>query len=300
MGRGIRRRGTRPLERCRAGDRGATWGASRLGDLQRLRGAFHAAEDSYRRAGETLWEPQPGLALLHLAEGKAQVAQTEIRRSIAGADEGTRRQLLPAAVEIELAAGDVVAARQAADDLGALNRSMPTPMLAAVAAAAEGRVLLAVGDAAGAFAAARSAARAWRTLDAPYEAARCRMLMGSVLRDLGDEDAASAEFDAARAVFRELGAEPALAELAFRSGEHRPGPLTARELEVLRLVSTGLTNRGIAARLSLSEKTVARHLSNIFGKLGISSRAAATAYAYENGTSDRGCAPARNGSVCTE
>lgn len=267
-----------------AGDHGAAWGAAyQRAELERLRGEFRAAEQHYRRAGETHWDAQPGLALLHLAEGRPPLAQFEIRRSQAGADEGTRRHLLPAAVDIEVANGDLAAARRAAEALDLLGRSTSTPMLAAVAAFADGRVLLAEGDATRAVPRLRASASAWRELGAPYEAARCRVLIGRALRELGEEEAAAVEFDAAFEVFLELGAAPALAELARIVGDRRQSRLTAREVEVLRLVSTGLTNRGIASRLSLSEKTVARHLSNIFGKLGLSSRAAATAYAYEHG-----------------
>jgi DNA-binding CsgD family transcriptional regulator len=270
--------------RYRAGDLGAAWGAHyQLAEVERMRGEFRAAERHYARAAETPWEPQPGLALLHLADGRTQLAQSEIRRSASGADQGTRRHLLPAMVEIEIAAGDLDAAHRAAEELDALARAFPTPMLTAIAAFASGQVLLAEGDAASAFTRLRAAAVAWRALDAPYEAARCRMLIATAFRALGDEEAAATEFDAARDVFLELGAAPALADLGELVGGHRPGPLTDREVEVLRLVSTGLTNRGVAVQLSLSEKTVARHLSNIFGKLGISSRSAATAYAYEHG-----------------
>jgi DNA-binding NarL/FixJ family response regulator len=144
-------------------------------------------------------------------------------------------------------------------------------------------VLLAEGDPRNALASARDAVTAWRTLGVPYEAARSRVLVGRALLALGEAAAARSEFDAARGTFLELGAQPALAGLGEYTGERRAGSLTDREVEVLRLVSTGLTNRAIGAKLSLSEKTVARHLSNIFGKLGLSSRAAATAYAYENG-----------------
>jgi DNA-binding NarL/FixJ family response regulator len=205
-----------------------------------------------------------------------------IRRAFAGADEGTRRRLLPALVEIELAAGDIGAARRAQDELNALRRAWPTPLLVAVAGSCEARVLLAEGDAAGARAAVDAAQAAWAALAAPYEVARCRLVRGRILRELG-EPAASAELDAVRAALLELGARSGLAELSVLTGERPPGALTDREVEVLRLVSTGLTNRGVATRLSLSEKTVARHLSNIFAKLGLSSRSAATAYAYENG-----------------
>lgn len=272
------------LSRFRAGDYRAVYGAPyQLAELGRLRGAFHSAEESYRRAGESGWEPQPGLSLLHLAVGRTQRAQEEIRRSAAGADPFTRRFLLPALVEIEVAAGDVEAARRAVDELREADRSMPTPMVAATVAAAEARMLLAAGDPSAALGAARAAADAWQALDASYERARSRVSAGRALMELGDHDAALAELRGAREVFVALGADPALAELADLMGDRRAGVLTARELEVLRLVSTGLTNRGIAGRLSLSEKTVARHIANIFGKLELSSRAAATAYAYENG-----------------
>lgn len=272
------------LSRFRAGDYRAVFGAPyQLAELGRLRGAFHSAEESYRRAAESGWEPQPGLALLHLAVGRTQRAQAEIRRSAAGADPFTRRYLLPAVVEIEVAAGDVDAARRAVDELREASRSTPTPMLDATVASAEARMLLAADGPSAALDAARTAAEAWRALGAPYEGARSRVTAGRALLELGDRDAAQAELRGARDVFAALGADPALAELEDLMGDRRAGGLTARELEVLRLVSTGLTNRAIGARLSLSEKTVARHLANIFGKLGLSSRAAATAYAYENG-----------------
>lgn len=272
------------LSRFRAGDYRAVYGAPyQLAELRRLRGALHSAEESYRRAGESGWEPQPGLALLRLAAGRTQVAQDEMRRTAAGADPFTRRFLLPAVVEIEVAAGDVEAGRRAVAELREANRSTPTPMLAATLAAAEARVLLAAGDAPGSLDAARAAVDAWRALGAPYEGARSMVSAGRALLELGDRVAALAELRPAREVFVALGANPALAELDDLMGDRRAGVLTPREVEVLRLVSTGLTNRAIGGRLSLSEKTVARHISNIFGKLGLSTRAAATAYAYENG-----------------
>lgn len=271
-------------ERLRAGDFTAPYVANyQLAELHRLRGEHRAADEHYRRAGATGWDPQPGLALLRIAQGASADAQAMLHHASAGADEGTRRRLLPALVEIELAAGDVAAARRAADELNELRRDRPTPMLDAVAALADARVLLAEGDAAGALEAAKAARSDWAGLDAPYEVARCRVLEGRILRELGQADAAVAALGTARAVFVELGARSGLAELNLLTGERPSGALTDREVEVLRLVSTGLTNRGIAGRLSLSEKTVARHLSNIFGKLGLSSRSAATAYAYENG-----------------
>lgn len=206
-----------------------------------------------------------------------------LHHASAGGDEGTRRRLLPALVEIELAAGDVEAARRAADDLNALSRGESAAMLVAVAALSDARVLLAEGEPARALEAVEAARSGWSALDAPYEVARCRVLAGRILRELGRPDPGATELEAARAAFLDLGARSGLAELNVLTGQRPSGALTDREVEVLRLVSTGLTNRAIAGRLSLSEKTVARHLSNIFGKLGLSSRSAATAYAYENG-----------------
>lgn len=274
----------RAEERLRAGDFTAAYVANHLlAELHRLRGEFRAAELHYRRAAETGWDPQPGLALLRIAQGENSEAQSMIRHAVSGADEGTRRRLLPALVEVELAAGDVDAARRAADDLGALSRSSPTPMLVALAGAATARVLMAAGEADRGLEAVDAALSAWSALGAPYEVARCRVVRGRIQRELDRADAALADVEAARKVFTELGAGPALAEANGILGIRTNSALTEREVEVLRLVSTGLTNRGIANRLSLSEKTVARHLSNIFGKLGLSSRAAATAYAYETG-----------------
>jgi DNA-binding CsgD family transcriptional regulator len=271
------------LSRFRAGDYRAVWGAPyQLAELGRLRGAFHSAEESYRRAGESGWEPQPGLSLLHLAAGRTQRAQEEIRRSVAGADPFSRRFLLPALIEIEIAAPDLAAARGALDELIATSGRATTPMLEATIAAAEARVLLAEGDPAAATA-AREAVDRWTRVGARYEAARCRVLLGIALRSTGATAGATAELDAARGVFLALRADPALAALGAARGDRRPTTLTPRELEVLRLVSTGLTNRAVGMKLSLSEKTVARHLANIFAKLGLSTRAAATAYAYENG-----------------
>jgi len=150
-----------------------------------------------------------------------------------------------------------------------------------VAAHADGAVLLASGDARGAVAALRAAARAWRELDAPYEVARVRVLLGLGCRALGDEEAAAMELDAARDVFARLGAATDLTRLdRVAKPAARTHGLTPRELEVLRLLAAGKTNRAIAGELVLADKTVDRHVSNLFTKLGVSSRAAATAYAY--------------------
>jgi DNA-binding CsgD family transcriptional regulator len=268
------------------GDWSAAFGAWYYqGEVQRLRGEVDEADVSYRRAGEAGWPPQPGLALLRLAQGRVRDARSLIHEVADGVDQATRRQLLPAVVEIELAAGDVVAARQAADELTAATPADGMPMMQAVAMRAEGSVRLEEGDADGALVPLRQAWAIWQELDAPHEAARCRVLTARAWRALGDEASASMELEAARAVFVELGAVPDLLRVdGLSRGEQATAaaPLTAREIEVVRLVAEGKTNRVIAGQLYLSEKTVDRHLSNVFAKLGVSSRAAATAYAYEH------------------
>jgi DNA-binding CsgD family transcriptional regulator len=256
------------------------------GEVQRLRGDLDAAAASYREAARSGYEPQPGLGLLSLARGDAQQAQSMIRRAAGAADTATRRHLLPALVEIELAASDAEAARRGADELAAFARECPMPMVRAVASQAEGEVRLSEGDPGGAVQAIRQAWKLWRELGVPYEAARCRVLIGRACRDLGDEASALMDFEAAHAEFVELGAAPAAAWAAslMRAGAAgTEGLLSPRETEVLRLVATGKGNRAIAAELYLSEKTVARHISNIFLKLGLSSRSAATRYAFEHG-----------------
>ena len=200
-------------------------------------------------------------------------------------DRVTRSNLLAAYVEIMLAAGDVQAARVAADELSTIAGDLGAPLLGAMASHAQGAVLLGEGDLPAALAALRRAWTAWQELEAPYEAARVRVLLGLACRQLGDQEGAELELDAARLVFQRLGAEPDLARIQALSPKAVPkaaGGLTAREVQLLRLVAAGKTNRAIAAELVLSERTVDRHVSNIFAKLGVSSRAAATAFAYEH------------------
>ena len=256
-------------------------------ELLRLRGLFAAAEAAYRQANQWGRNPQPGLALLRLAQGQVNAAHVAIRQAVDDAPEPvTRSRLLAACVEVALAAGDVPGARVAADELSRIAHDRGAPLLHATATHAQGAALLHQGEARAALGVLRNAWTIWQQLDAPYDAARTRVLIGLSLRALGDPDGAEMELDAARWVFRNLGAAPDLARVEGLSQTAAPkatGGLTAREAEVLCLVATGKTNRAIAADLFLSEKTVARHVSNIFTKLGVSSRSAATAYAYENG-----------------
>jgi DNA-binding NarL/FixJ family response regulator len=226
------------------------------------------------------------LALLRLAEGKTDAAEVAIRRVVAETTDRLRRaKLLPAQVEVMLTVGDMQAARDAAEELAAIAQDYDTPALHAVAGHARGAVLLADGDTRDGLAALRRAWQVWRELDAPYEAARVRVLIGLGCRTLGDEEAAAMELDAARRVFAQLGAAPDLARvetLTQAATDTQRHGLTARELQVLRLVATGRTNHAIAADLVLADKTVDRHVTNIYAKLGVSSRAAATAYAYQH------------------
>ena len=257
----------------------------RQAEVHRVLGEFEAAEEAYRQASDWGREPQPGLALLRLAQGRTGAAAAAIRRVVAETSETLpRAKLLPAQVEIMLAAGDLPAARDAADELTGIAGRYGTPALRAMAGRALGAVLLAEGDASAAMVALRGAWQVWRELEAPYEAARVRVLVGLACRAMGDEEAAAMELDAARGVFAQLGAAD-LARLETLAGaDGAPGGhgLTARELQVLRLLAAGETNRAIASSLVLAEKTVDRHVSNLYAKLGVSSRAAATAYAYQH------------------
>jgi DNA-binding NarL/FixJ family response regulator len=256
-------------------------------ELHRLCGEFAQAEEAYRQASRCGHEPQPGLARLRIAQGQVEAGRAAIRRAVDEAQQPTSRaRLLPALIEIMLVADDRAAARAAVDELSGIADQLQAPLLRAMATQAEGAVLLAEGDARAALAALREAWTAWQELEAPHGAARTRALIGLACRALGDEDGAQMELDAARWAFQELGATPDVANvesLSRTASAEAAGGLTAREVEVLRLVAAGKTNRAIATDLFLSEKTVARHVSNIFGKLGLSTRAAATAYAYEHG-----------------
>jgi DNA-binding CsgD family transcriptional regulator len=257
-----------------------------LAELHRLRGEFAEAEDAYRQAAQRGRQVQPGLARLRQAQGQLDVASQAIRVALDEAqDLRARARMLPAYVEILLAVGDVRAARAGAAELLEIASALEAPVLHAAAARVNGAVLLAEDEARAALDALRRAWTAWRDLGAPYETARVRTLIGLAYRAIGEQDAAAMELDAARWVFRQLGAGPDLAQVEGLLGTPAAlsaGGLTPREVEVLRLVAAGKTNRAIGAELFISEKTVARHVSNIFNKLGLSTRAAATAYAYEH------------------
>ena len=255
-------------------------------EICRVRGEFSDAEEAYRLASRAGRRPQPGLALLRLAQGDVAAADAAIRSALHETKgQRARAQVLHAAVEILLASADLAAARAAAGELEALAARLDAPSLRAAAASAAGAIALAEGDARAALDRLREAWDWWREVDAPFEIARVRALLGSAYAMLGDEEGARLEIDAALERFEQLGARPEAERLASRTARtagSASGGLTGREVEVLRQVAAGKTNRAIAAELSISEKTVARHVSNIFTKLDLSSRSAATAYAYEH------------------
>jgi DNA-binding NarL/FixJ family response regulator len=258
----------------------------RQGEVHRLRGERSAAEESYREASRRGYEPQPGLALLRLAEGKGDAASSAISRVLDEASQPrARAALLPAYVEVMLAAGEVEAARAACRELEKMSEGRPSDQLRAMSAQARGALALADGEPQVALVALREAWNAWQELEAPYEAARVRVLVALGCRAAGDEDTALWELQAARAVFDRLGAAPDIGRvdsLVASPAATAAHGLSPRELQVLRLVARGATNKSIAAELVLSERTIDRHVSNIFAKLRVSSRAAATAYAYEH------------------
>jgi DNA-binding CsgD family transcriptional regulator len=277
----------RAAERCLQGENPVAAGEAsyRQGEIHRVRGDFSAAEKAYREASRRGREPQPGLALLRVAQGESDAAATTIRRVLTEtAETGKRAGLLPAYVEIMLAVDDREAARGACRELESIAEGHGTGALGALAAQARGAIELAENDAPDALASLRRAGQVWQELGAPYEAARVRELVSLACRALGDDDTAAQDLEAARAAYAELGAAPDLIRLGSLTAAP-PGDshgLTERELEVLRHLAAGETNKAIAAELVLSERTVDRHVSNIFAKLGVSSRAAATAYAYEH------------------
>ena len=257
------------------------------GELHRLRGEFAEAEQMFRDAGRFGCEPQPGFSLLRCAKGEVDGAEAAIRRAVDAAVDVpgpggglSRPRLLGPLIEILLARGDAAGARKVADELAAIAAEMNTPYLAAASAHGAGAVLLAEGNAQAAQSRLREAWTLWQQLEMPYEAACVRVLLGQVCRRLDDGETARMHFDAARAVFERLHAAPALAELDRSAAETDSGALSLREREVLARVAAGESNRQIAAALAISEHTVARHMSNIFDKLGVSSRTAAASYAH--------------------
>jgi ATP/maltotriose-dependent transcriptional regulator MalT len=268
-------------------ERAAGHAAYRRGEVHFLQGELRPAEEAYREASRRGHDPQPGLALLRLAQGEGESAGASLRRALGEATEPLRRAaLLPAYVEIMLAVGRHEEARESCRELEAIAGYQGSRALGAMADYARGAADLAGGDASAALVTLRRACRAWQELEAPRETARTRVLVGQVCAALGDPDTAALELEAAAETFARLGARAELARvesLARPPADRDAHGLTARELEILRLLATGESNREIAAALVISDHTVRRHVQNIFAKLGVSSRAAATAFAFRHG-----------------
>jgi DNA-binding CsgD family transcriptional regulator/tetratricopeptide (TPR) repeat protein len=259
----------------------------RRGEIHRLRGEFAQAEEAYARAHERGRKPQPGLSLLRLAQGQIDAAAASIRSVLLDTQAPiSRARMLPAAVEILLAADDVAAARAAAAELSEIALAFDAPLLKAASAHVGGAVLLAEGDIDGASTSLQRACEIWRELGMPYEEAQTCLLLAAVCERRGDQDGRRFEIETARRIFTQLGAEHCLTRIGEQSerssSQQRIGPLSEREVQVLRLLAAGKTNRAIADDLFISEKTVARHVSNIFDKLGVSNRTGATAWAFQH------------------
>jgi DNA-binding CsgD family transcriptional regulator len=254
-----------------------------LGEIRRLRGNVTGADEAYAKAHEYGRDPQPGLALLRLAQGRVDAATSSIAAALA-ASSGSDLEKAPlhaAQAQIALAAGDIDLAERSAVELARTASSFDSPGLQAAAHRTTGAVHLARGQSVSALPALRMACQLWQELDAPYEVARTRVLLAEAYRALDDEDAAVRECGAARTSFERLGATHDAQALA--ASPDLPCGLSEREAEVVRLIASGLSNRAIATELSLSEKTVARHVSNIFTKTGMTSRSAVTGFAFSNG-----------------
>jgi DNA-binding CsgD family transcriptional regulator len=259
------------------------------GDIRRRLGDLDGAETAFARAEELCGRTCAGSALLRLAQGRVDAALAVISSCLddAGTSRLGRAKLLPAHVQIAIAAGALDAARASVEELEAVASAYETELLHATATTARGRLLLAERDGRSACATLRTAVEHWQALGVPYEIATTRTLLGQALRELGDDESATGSFAAAEALFEQIGARIEARHTHDSSVAGRtvdaPAGLTAREVEVLVLIAAGHTNKQIAAELFLSEKTVSRHLSNIFAKIGVTSRSAATAFAFEQG-----------------
>jgi DNA-binding CsgD family transcriptional regulator/tetratricopeptide (TPR) repeat protein len=256
------------------------------GEIHRLRGEHAEAEDAYRAASQLGCDPQPGLALLRVAQGEVDAACATIRQILQTTTSQSRRaRLLPSSIDVMLAAGGIDEARDAWRELRELSDALDADALRAAAAEAEGAIELAGGNPDLALAPLRRAFEWWTHLDVPYEAARVREMIAVACHALHDQETARLELAAARMVFDRLCARVDVARI---DGVNRTVPsaagkrLSPREQQVLRLIADGGTNKAIAARLSVSERTVDRHVSNILVKLNVPSRAAAIAFAYEH------------------
>ena len=255
-----------------------------MGEVHRLCGKFAEAEEAYQQASQCCFASGPGLAQLRLAQGQIEAASVAIGQVLAVVQSpGPRARVLDAYVEIAIAQNNVAAARTAAEELAEIATRQDVAFLRALSDRALGAVLLAENNPRAALSQLKQSWTIWLQLEAPYEAARVQVLIALTCRCLGEEENARQELTAARQQFQTLGAVADVSRVdQLLTASKIAGPLTTREMQVLKLVASGITNRAIADKLHISEKTVARHLSNIFTKLDLTSRTAATAYAYDH------------------
>jgi DNA-binding CsgD family transcriptional regulator/TolA-binding protein len=257
-----------------------------LAEIFRLRGDFQQAEKLYVTANKWGRKPQPGLALLRLAQNEKDLAIKSIRNAMDETKAPLQRiKILQAYIEIMLVHDKIAEARSAVDELDTVAEKYGTTFLEAITTYCRGAVFLKEGDLAAAIDSLSKSLNFLNDLNAPYEAAAARLLLGIAYRAQGDQDTAAMELAAARWIFKELEALPDLEKVeALLNIKNEPDlhGLTLRELQVLRLVSEGETNKAIAGKLFISERTVERHLSNIFNKLQVNSRTEATTFAYKH------------------
>ena len=276
------RRACRELTDLNVPNAAAAW--AEIGDIRRRLGDLDGAETAFRRADDLCGQPRAGLALLRLAQGRVEVATTIIAAALDGARANrlARAKLLPAAAQIAIAAGDLDTAAAGVHELTTLADEHGSTSMTAAATTALGRLQLAQHDPAACGTLHEAVAR-WLELGVPYESASARMLLGQACSSVGDQEGAAAAFDAALGLFDQLGATlDAITLRRLTSPAGLPAGLTAREAQVLRHLAVGRTNKQIAGELGLSDKTISRHLSNIFLKIGVVTRSAATAYAFEH------------------
>ncbi|MHB8465989.1 MAG: LuxR C-terminal-related transcriptional regulator [Acidimicrobiales bacterium] len=255
-----------------------------MGDIRRRLGDLARAEEAFARAEQLSGHVCAGAALLRLAQGRPEEARRIITSCLAAEPPKRlgRAKLLPASVQIAVAADDLVGAAAAVEELESIANRFDAPMLHALAALARGRLQLAEGSPAVASATLQAALRQWQELQVPYEVATATTLLGQAHAESGDEDAAKQSFARARVLFEQIGARVDIAGIETARRPTRPAGLTEREVEVLCLIAQGHPNKEIAAQLHLSAKTVSRHLTNIFTKIGVNSRTAATGFAFEH------------------
>jgi ATP/maltotriose-dependent transcriptional regulator MalT len=277
----------REAERACAELRGSHVGNSaaafaEVGEIRRRLGDLDGADEAFAMARQLCGQPCGGLALLRLAQGRVDAARSIVDGCLQGATSMlARARLLPVCVHVAVAAADFDGARDALAELERIDSVYGIPYLRATVLSTRGRLQLAQGDSA-ATETLQRAVETWQALDIPYEIATARTLQGQALRAAGNGSAAADCFAAAVELFNRIGARLDARRVLVDRKPARPAGLTEREVQVLRLVAAGLTNNEIAGELQLSAKTVSRHLSNIFTKIGVTSRAGATAFAFEN------------------